>query len=473
MKRTLILGGPGTGKTRGLIDIVEGLIESGVRPDRIAFVSFTRAAAYEARDKAVSRFRLSQDALPWFRTLHSLCFRILDLSCDQVFRQKHRDEFAELVGESAKEDEPLMALSIRSRTTFRGLVGEWEESPSDVGWFSLERFHAAYEGYRRDRAVLDFTDMLQFYLDSDVGPCPVEVAVVDEAQDLSALQWLVVEKAFADCREVYYAGDDDQAIYNFAGADRERFLNLSCDELRVLPVSHRLPEPVFDLAQEVGSRISQRYRKDVTSAGKPGELEWVARPDHVDLSSGSWLLLSRTRRQMEVLAKVARDQGVVHTVGGEPTVDADSVLGIKAYEALRHGSAMPADDVQRALACLGVKRKLDDGRSYTAVDLGLDVGPIWHDALIAITLREREYYLACLRRGEKLDAEPRVRVDTIHGSKGKESDHVLLMTDLTRMIYDGQRRDPDSEWRVWYVGVTRASSTLHLIQSRAPHRIRL
>ncbi len=134
---------------------------------------------------------------------------------------------------------------------------------------------------------------------------------------------------------------------------------------------------------------------------------------------------------------------------------------------------MPADDVQRALAGLGLKRKLDDGRSYTAVDLGLDVGPIWHDALTEIPLREREYYLACLRRGEKLDTEPRVHCDTIHGSKGREADHVLLMTDLTRTIYDGQRRDPDSEWRVWYVGITRASSTLHLIQSRAPHRIRL
>lgn len=474
VRSTLILGGPGTGKTERLIEVVEQAMESGVKPERVAFVGFTRAAVNEARDRAIRRFDLNEDNLPFFRTIHSFCFRTLGLSRGQVFSQKHRDELSELTGASAKEDDPLMALAVRARTTLRGLKEEWELSPEDVRWFHAEAFAAAYEGYRRDRSVCDFTDMLGWYVDDpDHGACPVDVAVVDEAQDLSALQWRVVEKAFSECREVYYAGDDDQQIHAWAGADAEHFSRLSVDRTEVLPVSHRLPDPVFLFSQDVVRRVSRRYAKEIRSIGKPGTLEWLRRPDDVDLSSGSWLLLARARHQLDELAQVARRQGVVYAVAGEPAVDPEVVLVIRAYEALRRGGAVRTDDARRVLSALGLRRRLDDGCEHLASDLGLDVGPIWHDALTEVPIDEREYYLSCLRRGERLDATPRVNVETIHSAKGRESDNVLLATDMTPRIANAFRRDPDSEWRVWYVGITRASRSLHVLQPKTSYGVRL
>ena len=71
-----------------------------------------------------------------------------------------------------------------------------------------------------------------------------------------------------------------------------------------------------------------------------------------------------------------------------------------------------------------------------------------------------------MRRGEKLTNDPRVRIETIHGAKGAEAEHVLLLTDLTYRTYAGYMLDPDSEHRVFYVGVTRASETLNLVAPR-------
>jgi superfamily I DNA/RNA helicase len=90
--------------------------------------------------------------------------------------------------------------------------------------------------------------------------------------------------------------------------------------------------------------------------------------------------------------------------------------------------------------------------------------PIWHEALLAIPLEARAYYVSCLRRGEKLRATPRIHLDTIHGVKGGEADHVAVLTDMSARTFAAYGRDPDNEHRVFYVGLTRARQTLHIIE---------
>ena len=482
MRRELVLGGPGTGKTTHLINTVQERIAAGVRPERIAFVSFTRAAVNKARSDAMRQFGLAEDHLPWFRTLHSACYRMIGIEWQQVMTQRHRDELSELTGQSAEEKDLLMALSVRARMAMRDPYDEWKEFtetlaaplPEDVTWFQLSRFMKSYKNYRTDQNVYDFTDMLEVYLASDCEPAPVDIAVVDEAQDLSRLQWRVVEKAFANCKEIFYAGDDDQAVYLFSGADKETFLNLDVDHRKVLEVSHRLPQPVFELAQSVVQRISRRYDKPTVSSGKAGRVEYHRRVAEIDFSSGSWLLLARTRHQLESFVWEARRQGVLYALQGELSVDLDTVQSIRAYERLRRGGTVDSADAQRVLKVMDVRgRKVDDGRDYTASELGIDAGPTWFDALTGIAVDQREYFRMVLRRGEKLDADVRVHIDTIHGSKGREADNVLLATDNTKRIADAFRRDEDPEHRVFYVGVTRASSVLHVLLPRNGRGYRL
>jgi DNA helicase-2/ATP-dependent DNA helicase PcrA len=71
--------------------------------------------------------------------------------------------------------------------------------------------------------------------------------------------------------------------------------------------------------------------------------------------------------------------------------------------------------------------------------------------------------IALLRRGVKLSQPPRIRLSTIHGAKGGEADHVLLLMDLSPKFAKEYARNPDNVHRLFYVGITRAKQTLHLV----------
>ena len=58
---------------------------------------------------------------------------------------------------------------------------------------------------------------------------------------------------------------------------------------------------------------------------------------------------------------------------------------------------------------------------------------------------------------------PKVHLSTIHAAKGGEADHVVLLTDLSRVIHREIQRDPDHERRVFYVGLTRARTSLQVV----------
>lgn len=467
MRRTLVLGGPGAGKTYKLIQVMKAAIRRGVAPDQIAFVAFTNAAADEARGRACEEFGLEPKQLPHFRTIHSLAFRQMAMRRGDVLNDEHLAELSEITGElftgdeqegpaSGRNADPLLTIDHYARTTMRTLEESHHDHGGDVEWFRLKRFSEAYRVYKEDRGLVDFTDMLAAYADGPVPPLSVRVAIVDEAQDLSPLQRRVVAKAFSGVEELWEAGDDDQSIHRWAGADEEAFLTLPYDR-EVIPLLRRLPRSVFDLSREVVGRIGRRYDKPSKPSDREGRVEWLAQPQEADLAKGTWLMMARTRAQLGELASIARVQGVTYSVKGVPSVDQAHVRAIMAHERVRAGKPVEDDEARLAVKlCGGVPSKL-----------------IWHDAMTEIPLETREYYLACLRRGEKLQDAPRVRVETFHGAKGSEAESVLMLTDMTYRTQRGFEVDPDSEHRVFYVGITRAIESLFVVEPRNAYGYRL
>lgn len=434
----LVLGGPGTGKTHRLVELVAG---SGVDPARVAFVAFTRAAAEEARTRAAEALDLSPRRLPWFRTLHSLCFARLGLRRGDVLEGEALRELEALTGERERglDEGDAGAWDVDALARATGANGEEIARVRGLDAFAYRRAVAARQQFKEDRGLLDFTDMLERYQDNG-SPLDVDLAIVDEAQDLTPLQWAVVARAFPTARLII-GGDDDQAIHTWAGATIAPLLNGAAgSRVETLAVSHRLPRAVHGLATGILEEITPRLEKPTVPADRDGMVEFYPNAGDVPLqaTSGTWLLLARARYQLRELEALARAAGVPYAVRGRSGIDRELLEAAAAYER----DAPPA-------------------------------APRWHDALTDFPLEAREYLLACRRGGEKLNVPPRVAIDTVHGAKGRQADHVLLLTDLPARVARGADAQPADEARVAYVGVTRARETLHVVAARGPFAWRI
>lgn len=474
----LILGGPGAGKTTHLLNIVDQELASGIHPREIAFVSFTKAAADEAAMRAADKFGIPREDFPWFRTIHSLAYQRLMLQRDDVLERRDWKAFGDLIGETLSgrydQDEVISSgtpgdVMLRvvdyANTTMLTLEDAWHELAEPVDWFVLKRFEAAYRGFKADLGKIDFTDMLLHYI-NEGEPLDIKVAVIDEAQDLTKAQWAVVKRAFSRAERVYICGDDDQAIYRWAGADVDYFLGLT-DNPTVLPVSHRLPRSVYDMAQVVASRISRRYSKTYEPTDKDGSVVYHLTPESVDLSAeGRWLVLARNRYHLQRVEQIIRESGHLYSSRGKASVDPNDVSAIRLWEDARETDREISASEVRTL-CKAMGMPVPAMRELAMFKLrevfGAQVDRPWYDALEGISRNRLDYYMACVRRGERLDSTPRLRVETIHGVKGAEAENVMLMTDISSRTAKGFDINPDTEHRVFYVGVTRAMNSLHIV----------
>lgn len=509
MTPEIVLGPPGTGKTTTLLGYVEEELASGVPPDRIGYVAFTRRAATEAASRAAEKFNMDRHDLRYFRTIHSMCFNVLGISSGDVLEGKKLLEFGDWAEIELSENsgrwtdegasfgslpgDRALFMDNLARVRCIPLREQWLQDSDGLTWDFVKRFSELLQLYKKDHHLLDYTDMLEEFVRGDWSPV-LSVLLVDEAQDLSLMQWRVIEKLAEGARRVVVAGDDDQAIYHWAGAAVPHFVGMAGEEM-VLGQSYRCPVSVQELAAGVLSTVSERRQKVWSPRPDQGVLErWgnlrlrESVPD--DLRGDDILVLVRNAQMArEDVMPVLRRLGIVYEWRGHPSVRRGTLESVVLWERLRRGERISGEAARRVYSMLrsgpGVRRgykrlpQVDDEQmidmNYLVEHGGLQTREIWHRALSeresgTMPNQERVYLLNSLKNGEKLAARPRVRVSTVHGSKGGEADHVILLTDMARRTYREMLRSPEDEARVWYVAVTRARERLTLVSPRRAER---
>jgi DNA helicase II / ATP-dependent DNA helicase PcrA len=498
----VMLGPPGCGKTTALLRQVAIEMDRGTPPQRIAYVSFTRKAAGEAITRAVEQFKGDpKKDYPYFRTLHSLAFRQLGLTRDQMLGVADYQKLGEALGLSFSGymlPEGGLPVSARcgdqanyivglARATMRTLEQQVSRHRGQIDYWMVKRFADTLDHYKLDTGLVDFSDLLDMAYDQ-LPPLDIDAAFIDEAQDLSKQQWRVIDHLFQRAQVVYAAGDDDQAIFRWAGASVKSFQQLDGRQI-VLDQSYRLPRKIHQVCLEIANRINGRIPKLWQAKPEPGEVIYCSAPERVAWPDDTVMVLARNDHLLDPYEEVLKHEAIPYSHGRNSNVNRDAVTAIIDWEKLRKGLSVAAGAVKRIYAYMWMRDgymrgatklldNIDPERQLEMVDLHKDFGLIksgdvpWQEALTKIADVDRQFFLAARRRGERLTREPRVLLSTIHGAKGGEADHVVLLSDMAPRSFESLIAGHNDEHRVAYVGASRARQSLIIMQPTTPRSYR-
>jgi DNA helicase-2/ATP-dependent DNA helicase PcrA len=565
---TRLFGGPGSGKTTALLDRVEERLDSGVEVRDLLLVSYTRAAAAEVRERLAERLDRTPRSLRGnVCTMHSKAYDLLNLSRGDVVDEEHKEAFCEEYG-IEYEDEYKSGSRRTARSTALGNkiiatsqwlqrtrrdVADWydvpfqwdDESvrlppdidenaqegnkytptwPTDDDRTSVPETIRAWRAYKGEEGVVGFADMLERVKERSLLPS-VDHLVIDEFQDITKLQYDVYEEWKPHMENVLIAGDDDQVVYSWQGADPQLLLQEGGENV-ILDNSYRLPSKTLRVVQRAVSHIDERQEKNLSPRTEGGEVELIQDPSLFDLArnvqstvddedGGSIMVLFRARYQMFDFIDEFVGMGIPFQVmtDGRMWTDrlADYVSAIEAIEAEEQVDGLEARRLADMLvdSAFGSNERdelfslIDDREEASDTDdlreLSFDPGEVSDIApfvpgpgsaadMVRKVTSVQEKSLRAYFVGEYRDVPyDRVRVGTIHSAKGREADHVFVGTDLTEKVVEqmSAAADPedvpagvdfsrttspvpvltDNERRVFYVGMSRARERLVVMEN--------
>jgi superfamily I DNA/RNA helicase len=460
MKTTSIYGPPGTGKTTWMMNKVSELLTEGFETSDIMYLSFTKAATGEVlRRMGVSR----SDTVS---TIHSACYRLLELGGASVVNFYKLKAFGQKIGmpfkgnsddahETMEIGDIYVALHQLARNRMRDLHEEYMESDRQGSWDEFSFFCESYDSWKDSNGLIDFTDMLEQYAE-DPRPHGCKVVFIDESQDLSPLQWEVIN-GFVDqpsVQRIYFAGDDDQAIYEWAGANPRGMVEFEeqrgADRI-VLDRSYRIPAAVHRVVSAISDRIVDRVPKIYAPRPEEG---LVLRDEIYDpeIQKEGFVLCRTHSIKQKAEKELIRARVPFHSDGGglPGPFSCKATKAIRAWRRYKDTNKLPKTDLEAMIAAAIDRVRGDLVAGDTKSVLKEDPMKIFRMPMMFI-----DYF-----RDVDIFANPRIVTSTIHASKGREAPEVTLITDWTGRVEAGMVINPDSEHRVWYVAASRAKNIL-------------
>ena len=271
-----IFGAPGTGKTHTLIARLQSHLDKNCPFDKTLTTTFTKVAARHIKHRIQVRNhnKFNDKELHYsVKTIDSYLMSKINEDKDICYSSEFSREFHGVENESQLDDQRKRHFYWGMDTLKKGriFVGDGIENILKyydtlgrpmIGRKNLIYIAESYANYKKNHLKMDWEDVKYKGLaDRIVFPENI-VLMIDEAQDCNRLEWLVIKKLIGVSKNVYIAGDDDQAIYGFKGGEVETFLNFKVDKSTVLEESPRLNKKIWDVAEAAIHLIPPENRQE-------------------------------------------------------------------------------------------------------------------------------------------------------------------------------------------------------------------
>ena len=318
----LVIAGAGTGKTMTLAHRVAHLVISGVSPERILLLTFTRRAAQEmtrrvesilrAATKGLGTAPLPAGGLPWSGTFHSVANRLLrrfahNLGLDPGFSVLDRGDAADMLDVVRHEQkltrtsrrfpkkDTCLAIYSRCVNTGQPLT---ETLDSTYPWCSdwsdeLAELFRYYVLRKQQTQTLDYDDLLLYWshlvaeqeFAEQIG-ASFDHVLVDEYQDTNLVQAKILNALKPDGNGITVVGDDAQSIYSFRAAEVENILGfpdqyMPSAQVITLEQNYRSTQPILDSANCLIAESERQYRKNLFSERTDG-----SKPRYITVEDG-------------------------------------------------------------------------------------------------------------------------------------------------------------------------------------------
>ncbi len=271
MGPALVVAGPGAGKTFCLIARIQHLINTGIDPHRICAVTFTNRAAEEIAMRLKQTLGDKADAVTR-GTIHALCLALLREHPDEVGLKRGFG-----VADEQYQDVILHRLKVpaerRGGMLSRFGRHRFRDHPLQPDEARLYREYAAWIAHRN---MVDFDDLivkaealLRHHGEiADAIAARWDYLLVDEFQDVNAVQYDFLKRLAAPHGNFYAVGDDEQSIFAWTGADPmvlERFRRDYDVEPIILDKNCRCSRQIFETARRVLAQNPRLFQKQLTS----------------------------------------------------------------------------------------------------------------------------------------------------------------------------------------------------------------
>src|SRR3990167_6472743 len=507
-----VRGRAGAGKTKYIMDTMVDYVKYAVyKPSEIAYLSYTKAAVEEGAERIIELGFNDLKDIHGFRTLHSLCFRLLKLKpfqimqyqdyrkvCDQLglrlrFEQiwKTREDAHTFYNPDSAEGNQFISIYDYHRNSLKEL-----EFTVGLSLGRYQQFVEILENYKAENTMLDFTDFLQVILTKNIVT-DFKVIFVDEYQDITPLAAKAIDHicVTSEIETAFLVGDEAQTIYEFSGTTPDTFLQHPTIEEIDLNESHRIPAKLIGYVNSVFNRIENKKPATLTTSSKiEGQIEYLSHRNQILQyltqipKTESIFILHRHIYGCKALGDFLLQNNILfkNTRGVSPLESLEHIAFRSRWQ-YKQSQTLFTSGLQAILKLTKADTAIMKRGTKTATMLLKKIQSFSYPALLEAGFKPEFFELLLnapatlfssadkdlmkffLNQPDSIyENTPNITISTIHGVKGQEADHVFVFNEFSQRTWKEFAKNQDSEHRVFYVAVSRTKKNLYIVKSHSP-----